>query len=294
MKKFLLALLMLVTAVSAAQAQEEENDSLVSVIGWFCTGDTLEYIFGTEVYSVAGNDTTMVEDGGWTKFRICVTDSTKKGYMMEYTPLEVENEDTTTLQGRMRLMAARASLGTRVIFSTDEVGRVKEIVNWKEVYEQSLARINQITEAIYQENPALSSEITQADMQKSLRKSFDDVFGSKTKMLDAFVNLKLLFIYHGLSLPLGESEVKSEGEDIHYYVTRGKMEDEEAASDDDYQLLIKMDFPEEHGVKNLNNYFYNYFPDGWPRGFLVTNVEHFGGRQKITLFHLDWVSKSWR
>ena len=293
MRPFFITLLLLIAAASSIQAQEEENDSVVNVIGWFCTGDTLEYVYTSKAAAVSGNDTTVTESN-WNKFRICVRDSTKKGYVMEYTPLDVEPNDTTSLQGRLTYMAARAALGSHVLFSTDEMGAFKEIVNWKEISEQSMKRTVLLIDSIYKDNPALSSTIAKADLMESVRKSFDETYGSKEKMSDLFAGLKLIFSFHGQSFPLGESEGETSSGKCYYEVAKGAIEGEEATSEDDYQLYVKVDFPEEHGMKSEIHYSYDYFADGWPRSFLVTNVEHYGGREEITQFHLDWVRKSWK
>lgn len=139
MKTMLCAVLLFLSMAAQAQNQETADsvakDSVVRVIGWFCKTDTLEYNYSMVVAEVVGTDTTVVEAGG-NDFSICVTDSTKKGYTMELVNSNPWRSDSTSAKGRMTLEAARMAAGTKVRFSTDEMGVFQGIINWKELYKK--------------------------------------------------------------------------------------------------------------------------------------------------------------
>ena len=100
-------LVMTLTTTAQDMADTLETDSVVSVIGWFSKTDTLEYRYSQVVGEIVNGDTTIV-DGSGGDFRICVTDSTKKGYKMELVFTDVWKRDSLSLQGQMDLMAIKS------------------------------------------------------------------------------------------------------------------------------------------------------------------------------------------
>lgn len=293
-KQFLsLVWLLLAAMVAPAQEQDVRNDSTVDVIGWFCTGDTLVYRFSSVRAEVAGTDTTVTESN-WNKFRICVKDSTKKEYLMEYTPLGVSVSDSTSAQGRIRLLSARSLLGTKVLYKTTGLGTFKEIVNWKEVYNDILANSMRVVDQIYLENPTLPSVKTKPEMLKELRELCAQLYGSKEKLAEAFMAPLTLFSYHGKEFPVGENDAESDEGRVHYDITKGMLDGEETSDDDEYQLYMKVDMPDSAGVKTTIYYSYRYFADGWPRDYLVTLCEENNGKETITQMNAEWESKSWK
>ena len=87
--------------------------------------------------------------------RICAADSTKKGYTMQLVNTDVWQRDSTSVKGRMTLEAARMALGTKVLFSTDEMGGFQEIINWKDLYKNALNYQDKLVNRIFYRYRAL-------------------------------------------------------------------------------------------------------------------------------------------
>ena len=292
-KMTIAAILMAVSLVQQAWAQESEpQDSTVEVIGWFCTSDTLEYSFSTVSAEVVAGDTTVTEFAD-NEIRICVVDSTKHGYTMESVLKSVEISDSTSAEGRLKLMAARMGMGSKVMFTTDEYGVFKEIINTKEVYQNSLEIQQKLVDQIYEETPALYAKMSKPEMLKLMKEQLRKELGSKEAFSDHFIQFKLLFLNHGKVFRLGEYDEKSEVGNVSYTVRKGSLEDDEDSTDGEYQIYYKVEMPEEDGVKTTNYYEYTYFDDGWPRSAQMTIVEESGDKSTLTQFRMVWLSKVW-
>ena len=293
MRRLFIAAVLLAASLVGARAQEtESNDSTVEVIGWFCTSDTLEYSCNTIVAEIVAGDTTVTEYA-WNEFRVCVTDSTKNGYTMEWVPTAVEYSDSASADGRLKLQAARLALGSKVMFSTDECGVFKEITNLKMVYQQSLDVQQKLVDQLYEETPALYAKISKPEMLKQLKERLHKELGSKESAAEQFACLRMLFLNHGKVFQVGEYNVKSDDRDVYYVVTKGPTEGEEDASDREYQIFYELRLPEHDGVKLTNYYDYTYFDDGWPRRAMMTIVEDKGDKSTLTQMKLEWESKAW-
>lgn len=291
-KHVFLAMLMAVSLVQLRAQEVESEDSTVSVIGWFCPTDTLEYSISTTVEEIADGDSTVTE-WTWNEFRICVKDSTKHGFTMEYVPTAMEMSDSTSAQGRLTLEAARMALGNRVMFSTDEMGVFKEITNLKEVYQNTLAVQQRLVDKLYEENPALYAKVSKPDMLKQMKERTHNLFGSKEGAAENFMALKMLFLNHGRQLPVGERELDTEVGKTYYIISTGAEEGEPNPTEGEYQIYYEVETPETDGVKTTNYYDYAYFGDGWPRRAMMTIKEDEGGKTTLTQVKIEWKSKSW-
>lgn len=272
---------------------EESTDSVVEVVGWFCVGDTLEYELSSRLAEVVGNDTTILESA-CDEFRVCVTDSTKNGYVMEYQLTDVAMADTTTLQNLLKLRSARMGINTKVVFTTDELGVFQGIKNRKELYEHSLRLQRQLVDDLYRQMPSRFGDITREEMQKQQKERTDKVFSSKEELDKQYVGLNLLFSFHGKSIELGEHETQNDGASIYTVASKGKIDDEEYSSDEDYRFYCKVTQNQPDGSPIIYYYNYSFFPDGWPREVLFTYVEKQGDKESITQMELSWKTKSWK
>ena len=297
MKNYVLSVSLLLFSLAVnAQNQEKadtaKTDSLVQIIGWFCKTDTLEYRLSTVVAEVADGDTTVVESGG-NDFRICVVDSTKNSYVMELVNTDAWRSDSTSVTGQQVLAAARMALGTKVRFSTDEWGAYQEIINWKDLYKNSLSIQDKLVNEIYYKHPELYARQNINDFKKQLKEMMEEKMGSKEKITDLFPHLQLLFAFHGKELPVGESTVENGKAVIRYIVHSGALEDEDNSNENEYQLYCQMEEKEDDGSTTHYYYDYAYFDDGWPRRVLATIEEEKEGKTVITQQEIEWLSKSW-
>jgi hypothetical protein len=295
MKRILLgASLLLLTSTVHAQINVDttETDSLVRIIGWFNKTDTLEYAYNLVVAEVVNGDTTIVNASG-NEFRICVIDSTKNGYVMEYVPTDVWSSDTTSVQGEITLLAARKALGFKTRFSTDEMGSFREIINWKEVYKNVVAIQDKCINQIFFEHPELYAHQNIDELKKKLKENAEKMCGSKEKATEMFANLGLLFNFHGRELPVGESTLEKDGVSYYYQAHAGALEDEEDSNEYEYQLYCEIKQKEDDGSLISYHYDYAYFDDGWPRSVTATVVEEQEGKTILTQHRIDWVYKAW-
>lgn len=273
-------------------ATAQETDS-VAVCSWFCVGDTVEYRMSSVAAEIVGNDTTVTETTR-NEFMVCVTDSTKKGYELEYRLQDVFSSDTTSMRGIISLQKARLGIGQRVKVAISETGVIQRITNEKELYKKSLADMQQTVDRLYEQIPLLVGKISRQDMKKQLKEKLDTIFASHENLINQYYGLKLLFNNHGKIFPTGETEDDTDGYHITVSVTKGKLEDETDTTDDDYEIYYKLTEPEANGQQTNYYYDYTYFPDGWPRSVLVTIVEKQGEKTLLTQMAINWLSKAWK
>lgn len=287
------SLMLLSLTVHAQEATDTvETDSVVRVIGWFNKTDTLEYSI-TLVEAYIENSDTTVTEVNTSEFRITVADSTKNGYVMRYVPTGVWRNDSTSTQGQLLLMAARSSIGSEVLFSTDELGVFKEITNWKEVYRRVTVFQKDYIDKTYYQHPELYAQQQKQEVVKHVKEVTDEMIGTKEKMTQQFLALKLLFAFHGKEFKIGETELNQD--QLHYYydITRGKLEGEDESTDDEYQIYSELKAEEDEDSNDQFYYTYNYFPDGWPREVRSTVIEPVEGKTRITQIRIEWISKAW-
>lgn len=288
-----LSMLLLTSTVHAQiNVDASEADSLVRVIGWFSKTDTLEYQFSQVVGEIVNGDTTII-DGSGGDFRICVTDSTKNGYKMEMVYTDVWKRDTLSLEGQMALTASRMALGSKVLFSTDEMGVFQGVDNWKERYKTGLDIMKKLIDSSYFHHPELYARQSKEELMKRVKEQYDEVAGTKEKMTKLFTPLILLFSFHGHDFPVGEYTAEKDGTSCYYQVHAGALENDEDSNENEYQMYIKLVEKEDDGSQTSYYYEYAYFDDGWPRSVFSTVVEEQAGKTIITQYHIDWVTKAW-
>ena len=103
-----------------------QDDSILPVIAWFSKRDTMTYWIHDNQKKVNGKDTVMTL-GAAAKVMFTVTESTRKGYDMEYTFLEFVSDDqiksySHNLIGQVMDILYDSTLGTTILFLTDQFG----------------------------------------------------------------------------------------------------------------------------------------------------------------------------
>lgn len=274
-------------------AQEADSDSTVNVIGWFCKHDTIVYSQREQVFAGMGNDTTMVSDIT-RRYHIAVIDSTAKGFLMEYCPLSIEFSDSTGSENEIKLFMARRLQGVVIRFSTDEMGSVKQIENYKEVRDAVYSKCDSMVNEIYAANPLLYGKISKPDMLKTIHKRLEDTYGSKQRLLEKMDALALLFSNHGRYFELGEHESNDADTQSYVVVKRGKDEaDDETATDDDYQIANRVQVSQSGGKATDIMIVTKYFSDGWPRYVYFSNEESESQHFQISFIEIEWESRAW-
>lgn len=222
MKKLLFLLLCLLaltvgTAVYGESPSAQENaqpqDSKVDVIGWFNKNDTVTYWIRQSTWRIIGNDTVRIASSA-TKVRINVVDSMAEGYKMEYTFLEfptINHPDSApasaveNLQNKLTTILTDKLVGTTVQFETNDCGKITGFSN--------PGQIKKRAKSIF--DSAINEISKLPEVQKLKEKGMNIKDFAKKVDTDAIVEdylkeLNMLFTFHGLSFPAGET---SEHED---------------------------------------------------------------------------------
>lgn len=218
----LIALMLTVSAGMFSKAQSPEvteavapQDSTVDVIAWLSKNDTIEYLVQVSSWKIMPDDTIPTGNVSET-VRLVVTDSTSTGYKMEFTPLDFMTDQTdSTMQGRftnaMVEKLGKKIAGTTVRFETDECGRITEITNLKEIKRKAIS--------LYKESVR---ELLSLDEVKEMKKAgldFSNILKdvNSDELVESYLEeLKLIFIYNGLSMKIGETSEHEYATDSTY------------------------------------------------------------------------------
>ena len=296
-KTLRIAVLLFVAALSFshAYAQETKADSTVNVIAWYCLHDTVIYRQREQELRVENGDTTIVTDA-YRRYQFIVVDSTSKGFLLEYMPLAFEFPDDNPV-AKMKYAIAERFIGIRILISTDELGQVKQIENFKEVQQAVYSRCDSLIDEIYREAPTLYAQMSKPDMLKNLHKQLDGIYGSRQRLLESMDVLEVLFNYHGKSFPVGKVEDVSGNTTSRLRVTTGKADDnDETATDDDYQISQYITIDESKDRQSSIHEVVvhkEYFDDGWPRYVYISDEEGDDQHLEISRMEIDWEYRGW-
>ena len=298
----------------------EEKDSTLAVIAYFYKHDTLVYWINESEWNVNGEDTVKTS-GVSTKVMVTVTDSTKKGYTMEYRFLEFESDSTAfsevgDFQNQIVRKLSDKLVGTTIRFRTDECGQNLPYDNLKKIKKQA--------KALFKE---ACGELMQLPFMDSLRMvGFDMMSFLKNvdteELVKGYVEeLELLFQCHGFSYELGQTQTHEEATeeefasdfytsvayddetgdyelvfDVNNYIpqeevkealwalVQGIMKDDELTSDLDQEL--------DKQVKDgaiMNTYLrFRYFAGGWPSEVVSQANRMIGTRGKLKQTYIRW------
>ena len=189
----LIGMAMSAWAQNLVLGQEEETDDAIAVVGYFCKNDTMTYTRTTSKYKIVEDDTTMtnslqeefmivVTDStskGYKmkqeEFMIVVTDSTSKGYKMKLIPLDVHfnGADDDEDEDNFLLKSLNQALGKIVCeFTTDELGKVQRIDNWRAIRDEVKKGIKLICDTLYAAEPGMDSIMPRKQLEKIMQLRF--------------------------------------------------------------------------------------------------------------------------
>ena len=164
MKQSLLSFMMTMSLASVAMAawsqilvlEPEEADDAIAVVGYFCKNDTMTYRQTHNKYKIQGSDTTVSESYE-EEFMIVVTDSTSDGYKMKYVPLSFTLHDADTVTSLMTNAMSQLMQSVVCEFTTDELGLLKSITNWREIRDQLKKGVKVTCDTLYATIPDMDS-----------------------------------------------------------------------------------------------------------------------------------------
>ena len=315
-------------ASASAQVQTAESssvDSLLNVIAYFCKNDTMGYNFQHVKMKVVDNDTTINYYSD-SNFRLIVRDSTSQGYKIEFQPVShhFEFPDDSVMTQMMENLTN--SLGNHpLIFTTNELGTIQHVENWREVRDFARKVSKAMTDSLY----ALKPEIESSVARQRLEAFFNMQFASEQAVLNSYEELGILFALHGKSFKIGKSEgdyaLKGYPHHITYVTSYGKTSEDYGFDDDYYiyslaetsvpaedvgNLLVdrinmlsehKMTEKEQQDIESSINEdakvsvleSYDLFFNGWPCEMEYRKISEMKNVRNVEVYLIQWTSRNW-
>ena len=340
MKRFLLSFILNLCLAGVAMTawsqnlmlNQEEPEDAIAVVGYFCKNDTMTYRQTHNKYKIQGSDTT-VSKSYEEEFMIVVTDSTSDGYKMKYVPLSFTLHDADTVTTIMTNAMSQLMQSVVCEFTTDEMGLLKSITNWREIRDQLKKGVKVTCDTLYSTIPGLDSIMP--------RKSFENLLmlqsSTEEDIRDSYEELETLFGLHGSMFKIVDEEEDTEenGYPQHTSTRIGytAIEDEENDFDGDYalstlstttipvedlmdlgfgvlslimsdmandsletvrdQLLDSLKISKPNGAELIEKEYHGYFLNGWLKEYYSEEAVDLGFLQRIETRHIEWTSRQW-
>ena len=242
-----------------------QDDSILPVIAWFSKRDTMTYWIHDNQWEVNGKDTVMTL-GAAAKVMLTVTDSTRKGYDMEYTFLEFVSDDqikseSQNIVGQAMDILNDATVGTTIRFRTDQYGKIVKYYNLKDIRKQA--------------KEVLAKAISKMPYADSLR-----AVGLNPDTYEYGISADV-YSY----IPREDIKVLL-GNLIEYFTDEESAKDVREGLDTEFDSQVTTD-----GVCNSYVRIY-YFNDGWPQEVVSQNNISLGDRQKLKQKYITWDYRS--
>ena len=215
----------------AVSAEQVSQDSTINIIAYFCKNDTLEYVYHDYKAKVENNDTT-VKHHIVDQFQLIVRDSTANGYEIEVKPLKTE-------QNKMGDMST--------ILTTDELGQIQHIKNWKEIKDFTRRVIKAFCDSLYANQPQLNEIIPRTRFESQINMQL----ANEKAYLENSDDLQLLFLMHGKCVNIGKTDsddTDENGYQQHTTIVAGyEKTDEETGFEDDFfmEAIVKKTIPKD-------------------------------------------------
>lgn len=301
------------------------QDSTLNVMAWFCKGDTMKYNYTTTDFSIENGDTVKKVEKQKEEFMIVVTDSTKKGYTLEYTMLNAK-ADTAGMDALGKGIVDKMSehfKNQKVYFTTDEYGTITGINNWKEIRDKLRSGVKIMLDSLYTLKE-LDSVMPRARFEALLNLKYSTEEG----VMSGYEELQTLFSLHGKAFTLGRTDVDETEKDSSYTVVLvGYKPYDDYGFESDYNIsamstqkfsidetislvggalgllmtdsigemttkLLKDSVKEGATATVLEDYYIFY--NGWPCMMKNQKIVDFCGRSKVTTKTIVWTYRSWR
>jgi hypothetical protein len=185
----LTSVILLLLATHWCIAQINMEDSTVQVIGFWDRNEKQTYVVSLDKYKIKNADTSAHEI---IRYEVDVTikDSTQHSYTIEwfYRDFKVESENPIV----KKILASAQNV--RVLILTDEMGSIREVVNWEEVRDymnKMLANLRQDLKDV----PKIGEIISQTRQMYSTRESIES---------SAIKDARQFYTFHGGKYKLGE------------------------------------------------------------------------------------------
>ena len=341
MKKTLLGMVVCALALSSVATtawsqnlmlSQEEPEDEIAVVGYFSKNDTMAYRQTYNEYKIEGNDTTISESYE-KEFMIVVTDSTSEGYKMKYIPLSFTLHDTDTVTSLMTNAMSQLMQSVVCEFTTDELGLLKSITNWRKIRDQLKKSVKVTCDTLY----STISDLDSIMPRKSLENILLLYFSTEEGIRDSYEELENLFSLHGSAFDLGEKEIDTEEQGYPQHISARigytTIEDEENDFDGDYaistlstttipvedlmdlgigtlsmivsdmandslealrdQIVDSLKIAKPNGAEVIVNEYSGFYLNGWPKEYYYEKKVDLGISQNIETRYIHWISRNW-
>ena len=343
MKQFLLSFMMIMCMASVAMSawsqnlmlNQEEPEDVIAVVGYFCKNDTMTYARTTSKYKIVEGDTTTT-NYFQEEFMIVVTDSTSKGYKMKLIPLNVRFKEAgdEDEEDNFMMKALSQTLGKIVCeFTTDELGQVQRIDNWRTIRDEVKKGIKLMCDTLYATKLGMDSIMPRRQLENLLQLRFSTEEGVR----ESYEELDELFGLHGSTFDIGdlEKDTDDDGYPTHIRARIGytTIEDEENDFEGDYaistqstatmpvedlmdigfsavslmlsdmvndsldvvrdQVLDSLKTAMPQGVEIKENAYFGYFFNGWPKEHYYEKIIDLGAGKNVESTSMEWISRHW-
>ena len=311
---------------------QEEPEDEIAVVGYFCKNDTMTYRQTHNKYKIQGNDTT-VSESYVEEFMIVVTDSTSDGYKMKYIPLSFTLHNADTVTSLMTNAMSQLMQSVVCEFTTDEMGLLKSITNWREIRDQLKKGVTVTCDTLYATIPDMDSIMPRKSLENILLLHFSTEEGIR----NSYEELENLFGLHGSTFDLGDKEVDTEEQGYPQHISARvgytTIEDEEDDFDGDYaistlstttipvedvmdlgfgalsmivsdmandsleavrdQIVDSLKIAKPNGAEVIVKEYYGFFLNGWPKEYYFEKAVDLGFGKNIDTRYIEWISRHW-
>jgi len=218
-------------------------------------------------------------------------------------------------------------------FTTDELGLLKSITNWREIRDQLKKGVKVTCDTLYATIPDMDSIMPRKSLENILLLHFSTEEGIR----NSYEELENLFGLHGSTFDLGDKEVDTEeqGYPQHISIEVGytTIEDEENDFDGDYaistqsittipvedlmdlgfgaismlvsdkandgleavrdQMVDSLKIAKPNGAELIVKEYYGFFLNGWPKEFYHMEAADLGYDQRIETKSIEWIQRHW-
>lgn len=332
-KSFIITLILVsfgfITAYGQYQTADNSSaeDSTINVIAWFNKNDTMKYERTVSKFTIENGDTIKKKVSTQEEFMIVVTDSTSKGYTMEYIPIRLAGEDVMEKDSMAKNIMSgliEQFKDQRVIFTTDEYGTIKSVKNWKEIRDKAKKGTKAMLDSMYKQESGLDSIMPRSRIEALINLKFSTEEG----VLALYDELQKLFSLHGNSFPIGTTRVDEQEKDSSYtIVSVGYAKYDDQSFDDDYNISgrsvqkftaeetaslignvigmlltdsLSSRFNEiaadslDGGMKITNLEDYYIFYNGWPCMMRTQKIVELEDRRDVTTDEIEWTCRFWQ
>ena len=195
---------LLVCIVTTLSAQINLNDSTVQVVAYWSKGDSYDYLYDYYKYNIQGKDTISWERT-ISKINITVIDSTENSYTLQavYDTPNAIRSGSDSISRELTSRISRTFGNDTVIVETNELGTIKQLVNFDQLRSRYLKAAEMTAEALCAQQ---GSEAQKDSLFRFLKSTLYKQMGDTTVIVStALEELSLLLYYHGCKMDFDEA-----------------------------------------------------------------------------------------